>query len=261
MRYFLLLTATVLLLGSCVPNRKVMYLQKGDVNKKELPNDTVVRKYNVKIDDYRIQPLDILSIRIESLSGEDFDFFSKLYPFQNNPNGQVQPSTGFLVDGTGNIEFPVVGKVNFGGLTVFQAQDTLKKVFTPYLKDPVARVQLMNFRFTILGEVIDEQQVVSTNTRVTVMEAIGMAGGLTDLADRRNVKIIRQKGSETEVFYVDLLSENLLNADHYYMQQNDVVIVPPLRQRPFRKYWGENLALFVSTVSLVLLTIELINND
>lgn len=238
-----------------------MYLQKGDVNKKELPNDTVVRKYNVKIDDYRIQPLDILSIRIESLSGEDFDFFSKLYPFQNNPNGQVQPSTGFLVDGTGNIEFPVVGKVNFGGLTVFQAQDTLKKVFTPYLKDPVARVQLMNFRFTILGEVIDEQQVVSTNTRVTVMEAIGMAGGLTDLADRRNVKIIRQKGSETEVFYVDLLSENLLNADHYYMQQNDVVIVPPLRQRPFRKYWGENLALFVSTVSLVLLTIELINND
>lgn len=259
----MLVIPVILMLGSCVPNRKVMYLQKGDVNKKELPNDTVVRTYSVKIEEYKIQPLDILSIRVESLSDEEFDFFSKLYPNMNSSTGnsQAQLVNGFLVDQNGQIEFPVVGKVRFGGLTVFQAQDTLKHVFAPYLKNPVARVQLLNFRFSILGEVNREQQVISNNTRVTVMEAIGMAGGLTDLADRRNVKVIRQKGTQTEIFYVDLLQEDLLAANHYYMQQNDVVIVPPLRQRPFRKYWGENLALFVSTVSVVLLTIELMNND
>lgn len=261
MRYFLLLIATVILLGSCVPNRKVMYLQKDDVNKKELPNDTILRKYAVNIEEYKIQPLDILSIRVESLTEEEFDFFGKLYPNQNAGNSQNQQFNGFLVDEQGEVEFPVVGKVKFGGLTVFQAQDSLKRIFTPFLKNPVARVQLLNFRFTVLGEVNLERQVISPNTRITIMEAIGMAGGLSDLADRKNVKVIRQKGYETEVFYVDLLQEDLLGADHYYMQQNDIIIVPPLRQRPFRKYWGENLALFVSTISVVLLTIELVNNN
>lgn len=262
MRYFLLLAATVLLLGSCVPNRKVMYLQKGDVNKKELPRDTVVRTYTVNIEEYKIQPLDILSIRVESLTEGEFDFFQKLYPNQNTGGSmQNQQNNGFLVDEEGKIEFPVVGKINFKGLTVFQAQDTLKKKFSPFLKNPVARVQLLNFRFTVLGEVNKENQIISYNTRVTIMEAIGLAGGLTDLADRNNVKIIRQKGNESQVFYVDLLHEELLSANHFYMQQNDVVIVPPLRQRPFRKYWGQNIALFVSTVSVVLLTIELINNN
>jgi polysaccharide export outer membrane protein len=89
------------------------------------------------------------------------------------------------------------------------------------------------------------------------MEAIGLGGGLTDLADRSNVKVIRQNGSQAEVFYVDLLSEELLNTDHYYVQQNDIIVVPALKQRPFRAYWGENIALLVSTLSLVLLVLNL----
>lgn len=261
MRHFLLLGLAIVLLGSCVPNRKVMYLQKGDVNKKDSPVDTVVRQYSQHIEEYKIQPLDLLFIRVESLTEGEFDFFARLYPVPATGNAQNQLINGFLVDESGQIEFPVVGRVKFGGLTVFQAQDSLQKVFKPFLKNPVARVRLLNFRFTVLGEVNVEQQVVSPNTRVTVMEAIGMAGGLTDLADRSQVKVIRQRSNETEVFYVDLLREDLVEANHYYIQQNDVIIVPPLRQRPFRKYWGQNIALFVSTVSVVLLTINLINNN
>ena len=253
------LIAFVVLLSSCVPNRKYVYLQKDDVNKKNLPSDTVVRKYQLNIDDYRIQPLDLLSIRVESLTDEGFDFFEKLYPVnQTSAGNQNLLLTGFLVDNGGEIEFPVVGKIKFSGLSVFQAQEKLQEVFKPFLKNPVARVRLLNFRFTVLGEVNQENQVVSINSRVTVMEAIGLAGGLTDLADRSNVKIIRQQGSTSEVLYLNLLEEELLASNHYYIQQNDIIVVPALKQRPFRRYWGQNLSLFVSTVSVILLTINLL---
>jgi polysaccharide biosynthesis/export protein len=260
MRYFLVFIGLIVALGSCVPNRKYVYLQKNDVDKKNLPVDTILRTYAVNIEDYKIQPLDLLSIRIESLTDEEFDFFEKLYPTNlagGNQNNLLL--SGFLVDNRGEIEFPVVGRIKFAGLSVFQAQEKLQEVFQVFLKNPVARVRLLNFRFTVLGEVNRENQVTSVNSRVTILEAIGLAGGLTDMADRSKVKVIRQKGSESEVFYVNLLQEEFIASNHYYIQQNDIVVVPALKQRPFRRYWGQNLSLLISTVSVVLLTINLTN--
>lgn len=252
-------------MASCVPNRKYAYVQKNDVRKTDMSRDTVVRQYNVNIEEYKIQPLDILSIRIESLTPEDYDFITKLYPIVDQAGGGGGAAStgaqnainGFLVDNTGNIEFPVAGKLKFAGLTVFEAQEMLRKSFSPYLKDPVARIMLMNFRFTVLGEVIQEQMVLSRNTRVSILEALGMAGGLSELADRSKVKVIRQVGTKAEVFYVNLLDESLLTNNHFYIQQNDILVVPPLKQRPFRLYWQQNLSLFVSTVSVVLLIVNL----
>lgn len=248
----------IFLFSACVPNRKIQYLQHNDVNKKDLPKDTVIRKYDMKIQDYRIQPLDVLYIRIESLTDENFDFFTRLYPLPQSGGANQQLINGFLVDNNGEIEFPVVGKVKFAGLTVFEAQNELEKVFSPYLSNAVARVRLLNFRFTVLGAVNAENEITSTNTRITFSEAIGLAGGLTDMADRRNVKVIRQVGGHSEVFYLDLLNEDLVSSSHYYVQQNDIIIVPPLRQRPIRAYWAQNISLFVSTVSVVILIASLL---
>ncbi len=246
--------------SACVPNRKILYLQKDDVNKKNLPKDTVLRTYPLQIREYVIQPLDLLSIRIESLTEEDFDFFSRLYPSTQGGGGN-QLQNAFLLDNNGEIEFPVVGKIKLAGLTVFQAQDKLQEAFSPYLKNPVARIRLLNFRFTVLGEVGGEKQVVSTNTRVTLMEAIALAGGLSELADRENIKIVRQNGDQAEIFYVNLLEEELLASDYYYIQQNDIIVVPPLRQRPFRRYWGTNISIFVSSVSVILFIMNLLDDN
>ncbi len=251
------------LLASCVPNKKIQYLQKDDVNKKDMKRDTVLRSYDMQIREYKIQPLDILSIRLESLTEPEFDFMTKLLQLDQMMGGGNAANmliTGFLVDQNGDLEFPVVGKIPLAGLSLFEAQDKLKELFSPYLKDPVAQIRLLNFRFTVLGEVNRENQVVSQNVRVTVMEAIGLAGGLTDLADRSNVKIIRQRGEKVDVLYLNLLDEELLASQNYYVQQNDIIVVPPLRQRPFRKYWTENIAIVVSTITLVLLVINLFQN-
>jgi polysaccharide export outer membrane protein len=256
----------LLAVSACVPNRKFVYLQKNDVNKQGLAKDSVVRTYDLNIREYRIQPLDILSIRIESLTTDDYDFIAKLYPntqqLTAGGGGNNIIINGFLVSNEGFIEFPVVGKLKFSGLSVFQAQEMLKETFKPFLKDPVARVTLLNFRFTVIGEVNIEQQVTSINTRVTLAEAIALAGGLTDLADRQNIKLIRQKGDRAEVFYINLLDESLLASNLYYVQQNDLIVVPALRQRPVKKYWGQNVALLISTVSAVsaiVLTITTLN--
>jgi polysaccharide export outer membrane protein len=93
------------------------------------------------------------------------------------------------------------------------------------------------------------------------LEAIGWAGGMTDLADKANVKLIRHKNGETTVQYINLLQEDFINSPYFYVHQNDVIMVPPLKQRPYRKYFGENLSLIISSLSLLLITISLINSN
>lgn len=253
-RIWLILGALVLLLGACVPNRKIVYLQKDDLKKgEETPRDTILRTHSMQIQEYRIQPLDILNIQFESLTGEEFDFFAKASPQVRSSGGAGNVAlSGIMVDVNGEIEYPVVGKIKVSGLTVFEAQNKIKEIASEYLRNVVVRVRMLNFRFTVLGEVNGEKTVLSTNTRLTMMEAIGLAGGLTELADRSYVKVIRQSGNESNIFYVNLLNEDYLESPYYYVQQNDVIIVPPLKQRTFKKYFASNLSLITATLSAVL---------
>jgi polysaccharide biosynthesis/export protein len=260
MRLFLFLFVLgLVVLSSCVPNRKVVYLQKNDIHK-NLPKDTILRTYAVDTFNYRVQPNDILSVRFESLTPEKFDFLAGTSNVQQAGANLAAGGAlliGELVDENGEIIFPVIGKVKVAGLTIFEVQQNLQAAANEYLESPVVKVRLLNFRITVLGEVVREGTVTLTNNRVTMLEAIGLAGGLGDLADRANIKLIRQHNGVTEVQYINLLDENFINSPYYYVYQNDVLIVPGLKQRPFRKYFAQNLSLLVSTVSLIILAINL----
>lgn len=262
MRFWLLFLGAMVLLSSCVSNRKVTLLQKNDLNVKYLPKDSTVRRHEVKPFDYKIQSNDILSVRFSSLTAKEFNFFSDYSSQQSGVNivGGNILVYGELVDEHGSIPFPFIGNIKVAGLTIFEAQDTLQKIALKYFESPIVKVRLLNYRITVLGEVNKEGSIVLSNNRVSMLEAIGLAGGLSDLADRANVKLIRQHGNETEVKYLNLLDEDFISSPYYYVNQNDILIVPPLKQRPFRLYAGTNLALFVSTVSVLLLTVTLLKN-
>ncbi len=260
-RIWLLFGVSIVIFSACVPSKKLMYLQHQDELKerKHILKDTILRSHKLNVVEYRIQPLDILSVSFETLSDENdsFDFLSRLTTGSRaSGGGNVSSSaaaTGIVVNIEGEIEFAVLGKIKLAGLTIFQAQDTIQAVAEKYIPDVIVRVRMLNFRFTVLGEVNGEKTVTSATTRLNMMEAIGQAGGLSELADRSNVKVIRQNGNNVEIFYVDLLKEEYLESSFYYVQQNDVLIVPALKQRTFRRYFTGNLGIITSTLSFALL--------
>lgn len=249
-----------LFFASCVPNKKIVYFQKGDELKEEVVKDTVVRTYDLANYEYRIQPEDILSIRFESLTQKEYNIFT-------SPEGALGGNTqnnllinGYLVDKEGNIEFPEIGEVFIKNLTIHEIENKLRSLAENYVEKPTVKVRLLNFRLTVLGEVNAEGVVNSFNNRLTIMEAVGLAGGFGDLADRSKVKVIRQKEGRSEIVYLDLLKEELMASDYFFVHQNDIIIVPPLKQRPFRTYFSQNFGIVLSSVSTILLVINLLNN-
>ncbi len=257
-RFSTILILLGLFFASCVPNRKIVYLQKGNELKGEVVLDSVQRDYNLSDYEYRIQPEDILSIRFESLAKDEFDIFARNESQLAASNVNTLLINGYLVDKQGNIEFPELGKIAVEGLTLHEVQQRLKILAANYVKEPVVNIRLLNFRVTILGEVNGEGTISSYNNRLTLMETIGLSGGLTDLADRSKVKIIRQNGGKSEILYVNLLDEGLMDSKYFFVHQNDIIIVPPLKQRPFRRYFGQNIGLFLSSISTLLLIVNLI---
>ncbi|MEQ8476384.1 polysaccharide biosynthesis/export family protein [Fulvivirga sp.] len=251
----------VLFFSSCVPNRKLVYLQSENELNQDFPTDTVLRSYDLVNYEYRIQSEDILSIRIESLTEDEYNIFANLQ--QGTGGGANQNNLaigGYLVDRNGEIQFPEVGKVKISGLTLHQTEERITEIATRFLSAPAVKVRLLNYRISVLGEVNREGVFNSINNRVTIMEVIAGTGGLSEMADRSKVKVIRQKANTSEVFYVNLLEEDYMKHSSFFVHPNDVIIVPPLKQRPFRRYFGQNLSLFVSTVSVILLTLNLLKN-
>lgn len=253
------------LFTACVPNRKLVYLQQDDLKDRDaIPRDSVLRRHDMTFTEYRIQPLDMLNIQFETLTDDtdQFNFLTKLSPQMRGGGMQagMMALAGIFVDTEGYIEYPVLGKISLSGQTIFEAEKTLRAIAARYVPDVVVRVRMLNFRYTVLGEVLREQVVIAMNPRLTMMEAIGMAGGFSELADRSLVKVVRQKGEQSEIHYVDLLDERFIESPFYFVQQNDVIIVPPLKQRPFRRYFLQNLGVLTATSSFVLLILALSNN-
>jgi polysaccharide biosynthesis/export protein len=243
------------LVTACVPNKRYQLLQRQDVNKKHTKTDSIFRDYQLKSFDYKIQSNDILYVNFESLTSKDFDFFTRKSDGVVGNVAMVGGAqiVGEIVDNYGEIPFPVVGKVKVSGFTIFQIQEQLQILANKYLEAPMVKVRLLNYRITFIGEVNQAGTVILDNNRVTMVEALSRVGGFTDLADRNSVKLLRQNGDKVDVVYLNFLDEDFINSPYYYVHQNDIVIVPPLKQRPFRAYFSANFSLGISVASIILL--------
>jgi polysaccharide export outer membrane protein len=130
-----------------------------------------------------------------------------------------------------------------------------------YLKDPVVEVKLVNFTYTLLGEVAREGTFITGQPQMSIMQAIAAANGLTEIADYSRVKIIRHENGEAKVFYVNVLEDNIISSDNYYLRPHDVIVVAPLKARNVKQYFSSTNSFFsiITGAAAVITTILLVN--
>jgi len=192
-------------------------------------------KENVKTPELRIQKNDLLSIQVYSLSTKP-ELSDALYNLPcNNASGSTTANVcGFLVDAAGNIEYPRLGTIHAEGLNKQElAAEVKKRLIQPVelLKDPNVIIRFLNYKVTVLGQVAREGVVSVPGERITILEAVGLAGGITDFGKKNTVKVIREINGKREIGYIDLSSKTLFESPYYHLMQNDVVLVEPTSQK------------------------------
>jgi polysaccharide export outer membrane protein len=207
---FFSLMILAVMVTSCVPRERIVYFQ-GDL---ETVNQ--VESYTPKI-----QADDLLEITVY---GRDM-VATKI--FNQEANITQQEGQTYLVDEEGNIEFPVLGKVKLGGLTRNEAIQYMKGLLSKDIVDPGVSIKIRNYRITVLGEVSSPGTYPLENEKVTLLEALGMAGDLTINGVRENVLVVREEGGQRNYYRVDLTKNEVFNSPVYYLAQNDVVYVEP----------------------------------
>jgi polysaccharide export outer membrane protein len=197
----------------------------------------------------KIEPGDILSIYVNSLSPEASSFFN---PYsQSGASGASSASsasgggtatqavvapgqvanTGYLVDPSGEIELPLIGSIKVTGYSTTQVRDTLKTLLKQYLKDPTILVRFLNFKISILGEVARPDVYSIPNEMITLPEAISMAGDLTLYARRDSIEVIREVDGKKIFANVDFSKRDLFSSPYYYLHSNDIVYVKPAKTK------------------------------
>jgi polysaccharide biosynthesis/export protein len=190
-------------------------------------------KGQVKIPELRIQKDDWLSIQVYSAAtSEKVD---QLYNLPTLVSASGNPSGGgFLVDIRGNIEYPRLGTIHAEGLTKQELADIIKKKLTEpveLLRDPTVIIRFLNYKITVLGQVGKEGMITIPGEKVTILEALGLAGGINDFGKKDRVRVLREVDGHRETGYVDITSDSLFKSPYYNLLQNDVLFVEPTKQK------------------------------
>ena len=225
MRLFCLFCSLLIALFfiSCNSQKKAVY------NYIENANDTLV-KDAVKSFEPIIQKNDLLSIQVYSNSTKP-EISDALYnpaavsgSSAGTSGGGGGGSSGYMVDMDGNIRFPRLGVIHAEGLTKMQLADTIVSKITD-LENPTAVIRFLNYRITVLGEVGHQGSFNIPNEKVTIFEALGLAGDIPVTGKKDNVRVLREVNGDREIGTVDLTSKKIFESPYYNLQQNDVVLV------------------------------------
>lgn len=251
MRRFLLFGLVALLLSSCNTSKEIIYLQ--DV-RLESPEEIKAAET------ITVEPKDMLSIVVSSSQPDAARIFNLPIMATQASNGDLMYDSylnGYVVDGDGYIDFPVVGKIKASGLNRWQLQDRIMETLRDkkLLDDPVVTVDFMNFKVSILGEVTAPGTYSIKSDKVSVLEAIAMARDLTIYGKRDEVYVIREEGGQRHSYKLDLRSSDIFDSPAYYLKQNDVIYVQPNKVRAGQSTINQNtvksVSMWVSIASLL----------
>lgn len=246
------LATVLLILGSCSSTKKVPYM----VDAETIPQEAL--KQIEKSTDPTVRPGDLLEITVTSINIDAVRPFNRISYITDisgnsyNNTSDSNRSTYYIVDDKGNIEFPVLGKIHIGGMNKDEIQELItNKIYPKYLTDkPGVDVRFKNFKVTVSGEVARPGVYTSTNERLTIMEAIAMAGDLNITGMRENVMLIRTEADGTRTVHrLDLNDKSTLLSPYYNLQQNDVIYVQPNASKA-RSSWSIPPALSLALSSI-----------
>lgn len=248
----LLSCALVLMMfGSCGSRKNMVYLQSDSTQ-----INTLYEQYVPKI-----QVNDILTVVVTAADPKVTAPFNPVSSMAtSNMTQQVDMALRptYTVDKHGDISLPMLGKVHVLGLTRIEAIEKIRTELGQYIKDPGVNINFNNFRISVLGEVARPGSFIMPTERVTVLEALGMAGDLTIRGVRENVMLIREVDGHKTIHRLDLTQQNTLNSPFYYLAQNDVIYVEPNKAQINNSKLGANTNVIISIASLLITVISVL---
>ena len=245
-RFFsIMVILSFLLLQSCIPMRKVVYMKNNPVSGKEISITPPVHHLEIG---------DVLFVRVLNSNDKSYEFFNVETNTNSSANNTSMASlylNGSTINSLGMIEIPVIGKIFFLGQNLEEAKISIQKVVDEYLQDAIVIVKLANFQVTILGEVNNAGTFPVFKESVTIFEALAMAGDLSDYANRQKLKIVRTHNNKKNIYAIDLTDQQLLLSDFYYLRNDDMIYVEPLKYRTFRKSQSQIVLSALTTLALM----------
>ena len=260
-RYLIFLFLASFLFSSCVSHKELV-----NFNDPSLAVDKTEEIVNAM--NLTIQPEDLIRIQVSSFDPEaalpfnlepqgQQNLMQQLAQSGDGGNYQLELFSGYLVDQDGFIDFPVLGRIQVNGLTLEETKAKIVESLKTYINDPVVNIRFLNLKITVLGEVNSPGTIRLSNKRVTVLEAIGLAGDLTLYANRNNILVIREENGKRTSTRLDLQKPEIFNSPYFYLQQNDLIYVEPTKVRiatvadPVQRFISYTTGL-ISIVSLII---------
>ncbi len=246
---FLLLILIMGLGASCVPRKKIVYFQ--DLDQRKALVDGIQNRF-------KIQPNDLLSIVVSAYdlnAVRPFNLITESRPSQEFSGTTFSSNTqqqAYLTSEDGTIDFPVLGRIKVAGLSRNELGTFLEERISEYVKDPIVTIRVVNFKVSVLGEVARPGTYNVEGERLTLPEALGLAGDMTIFGRRDNVLVIRDNGGTKEYAYLDFRDSSVLNSEYYFLQQNDVIYVEPNNAQVQSSSFNRNTGIYISIASLLL---------
>jgi len=240
---------SILILFSCGSRKEIVYFQTQE-------------ELNTNFSQFvpRIQPNDQLAILISGSDPSAVAPFNQVSTMTVNATQQnISPyHPTYTVNAEGYVNMPIIGDVKLAGLTRTEAISLLKEKLSKYIVNPGVNVNFVNFRITVLGEVRNPGSFTVQNERITLLDALGLAGDLTIKGKRDNVIVIRETNGKKEKIVLDLTSDAVLNSPAYYLAQNDVVYVEPNSAQVAASKFTPNYSLWISLAGVVISVIAVL---
>jgi len=255
--YLYVLLLPVFLISSCTSQKKLAYLNN-------LPDTIEPQYFPIDVPEYRVQYRDILYITANAMtpqgSIEDLLHGNRGYNQVAYIRDEAsQYIMGYDVDKEGNIFIPVIGKVQVSDRTLKEIRILLQEEVDKYFNNTYVECKLLSFKFTVLGEARAPGTYVNYNNYLTVLEAVGRAGGVGDYGRRDRVLVIRPTDEGSKTYRINLQDKYLLTSEAYFLQPNDVVVIEPVRHKIFNMNLPTVSFIITTVSSVITMTLLLIN--